>query len=56
MIARRARRDPLPGVRFKREDSDRGLTEVVIATEDPRSEPLEIAGVRFVLVSTEEDR
>ena len=46
----------LPGIRFAREDSDRGLTEVVIATEDPRSEPVEIAGVRFVLVSTEEDR
>ena len=46
----------LPGVRFNREDSDRGLTEVVIETDDPRSEPLEIAGVRFVLVSTEEDR
>jgi hypothetical protein len=46
----------LPGVRFEREDDDRGLTEVVIATENPRSEPLEIAGVRFVLVSTEEDR
>ena len=46
----------LPGVGFEREDDDRGLTEVVIATENPRSEPLEIAGVRFVLVSTEEDR
>jgi len=46
----------LPGVRFESEDDDRGLTEVVIATEDPRSEPVEIAGVRFVLVSTEEDR
>lgn len=46
----------LPGVDFKREDCDRGLTEVVIATEEPRSEPLEVAGVRFVLVSTEEDR
>jgi hypothetical protein len=46
----------LPGIRFAREDSDHGLTEVVIATEDPRSEPVEIAGVRFVLVSTEEDR
>ena len=46
----------LPGVRFNREDSDRGLTEVVIETDDPRSESVEIAGVRFVLVSTEEDR
>jgi hypothetical protein len=46
----------LPSVGFEREDDDRGLTEVVIATENPRSEPLEIAGVRFVLVSTEEDR
>jgi hypothetical protein len=46
----------LPGVRFEREDGDRGLTEVVIATEDPRSEPIDIAGVRFVLISTEEDR
>jgi hypothetical protein len=46
----------LPGVRFEREDDDRGLTEVMIATEDPRSEPIDIAGVRFLLVSTEEDR
>jgi hypothetical protein len=46
----------LPGVRFEREDCDRGLVEVVIATETPRSDPVEIAGVRFVLVSTEEDR
>jgi hypothetical protein len=46
----------LPGLRFTREDSDRGLTEVVIESDDPRPEPLEIAGVRFVLVSTEEDR
>jgi len=46
----------LPGMRFEREDDERGLTEVVIATEDPRSGPVEIAGVRFVLVSTEEDR
>jgi hypothetical protein len=46
----------LPGVRFEREDDDRGLTEVVIATEHPRSDPVEIAGVRFLLVSTEEDR
>jgi hypothetical protein len=45
-----------PGIRFERDDSDRGLTEIVIATEQPRSEPVEIAGVRFVLVSTEEDR
>jgi hypothetical protein len=45
-----------PGIRFERDDSDRGVTEIVIATEQPRSEPLEIAGVRFVLVSTEEDR
>jgi hypothetical protein len=28
----------------------------VIATAQPRSDPVEIAGVRFVLVSTEEDR
>ncbi|HET7050094.1 MAG TPA: VOC family protein [Solirubrobacteraceae bacterium] len=46
----------LPGIRLEREDSDRGLTEIVIATRQPRPEPLEIAGVRFVLVSTEEDR
>jgi Glyoxalase-like domain len=46
----------LPGIRFKREDSDRGLTEIVIATGQPRSGPVEIAGVRFLLVSTEEDR
>jgi predicted enzyme related to lactoylglutathione lyase len=46
----------LPQVRFEREDSDRGLVEVVIAAEHPRSDPVEIAGVRFVLVSTEEDR
>ena len=46
----------LPGIRLRREDSDRGLTEIVIATRQPRPEPLEIAGVRFVLVSTEEDR
>ncbi|MGZ4180948.1 MAG: VOC family protein [Solirubrobacteraceae bacterium] len=46
----------LPGIRFEREDSDRGLTEIAIATEQPRSDPVEIAGVRFVLVSTEEDR
>lgn len=46
----------LPGLRFEREDDDRGPTEVVIATEDPRSEPVKIGGVRFVLVSTEEDR
>jgi glyoxalase-like protein len=46
----------LPGIRLEREDSDRGLTEIVIATGQPRPEPLEIAGVRFVLVSTEEDR
>jgi Glyoxalase-like domain len=45
----------LPRIRFDREDSDRGLTEIVIAAEQPRPEPLEIAGVRFVLVSTEED-
>ena len=48
-----------PGIRFERDDSDRGLTEIVIVTEhslQPRSEPLEIAGVRFVLISTEEDR
>ena len=45
-----------PGIRFERGDSDRGLTEIVIATEQPRSEPVEIAGVRFVLISTEEDR
>ncbi|MFI5039534.1 MAG: hypothetical protein ACHQCG_06300, partial [Solirubrobacterales bacterium] len=45
-----------PGIRFEPDDSDRGLTEIVIATEQPRSEPVEIAGVRFVLVSTEEDR
>lgn len=48
-----------PGIRFVSDDSDRGLTEIVIATEQPqqpRSEPVEIAGVRFVLVSTEEDR
>jgi hypothetical protein len=46
----------LPRIRFEREDSDRGVTEIVIATEQPRSDPVEIAGVRFVLVSTEEDR
>jgi len=46
----------LPGVRFERDDVDRGLTEVVIATNNPRPDPIEIAGVRFVLVSTEEDR
>jgi Glyoxalase-like domain len=46
----------LPRIRFEREDSDRGLTEIVIATEQPRSDPVEIAGVRFVFVSTEEDR
>ncbi|MGZ4254436.1 MAG: hypothetical protein ACXVR2_14425 [Solirubrobacteraceae bacterium] len=46
----------MPGIRFEREDSDRGLTEIAIATEQPRSDPVEIAGVRFVLVSTEEDR
>jgi hypothetical protein len=38
------------------EDSDRGLTEVVIEAQEPRSEPVEIAGVRFVLFSTEEHR
>lgn len=46
----------LPGVRFERDDDDRGLTEVVIATNNPRPDPIKIAGVRFVLVSTEEDR
>ena len=46
----------LPRIGFEREDSDRGLTEIVIATEQPRSDPVEIAGVRFVFVSTEEDR
>jgi hypothetical protein len=46
----------LPRIRFEREDSDRGLTEIVIATQQPRSDPVEIAGVRFVFVSTEEDR
>ncbi|MGZ4185890.1 MAG: VOC family protein [Solirubrobacteraceae bacterium] len=46
----------LPGVRFARDDADRGLTEVVIATKSPRPDPIEIAGVRFMLVSTEEDR
>jgi Glyoxalase-like domain len=46
----------LPRIRFEREDSDRGVTEIVIATEQPRSDPVEIAGVRFVFVSTEEDR
>jgi hypothetical protein len=45
----------LPGIRFERDDGDRGLTEVVIATSNPRPDPIEIAGVRFVLVSTEED-
>jgi hypothetical protein len=45
----------LPGIRFERDDGDRGLTEVVIATNNPRPDPIEIAGVRFVLVSTEED-
>ena len=44
------------GIRFEHDDCDRGLTEIVIATAQPRSEPVEIAGVRFVLVSTEEDR
>jgi hypothetical protein len=47
--------DP-PGIRFEHGDSDRGLTEIVIATAQPRSDAVEIAGVRFVLVSTEEDR
>jgi hypothetical protein len=46
----------LPKLRFEREDSDRGLVEVVIATNTPRSDPVEIAGVRFRLVSNEEDR
>ena len=46
----------LPGVRFARDDDDRGLTEVVIATNNPRPDPIEIAGVRFMLVSTEENR
>jgi hypothetical protein len=46
----------LPRIRFEREDSDRGLTEIVIATQQPRSDPVEIAGVSFVFVSTEEDR
>jgi hypothetical protein len=57
-VARRWRQvigDP-PGIRFEHDDSDRGLTEIVIATAQPRSDPVEIAGVRFVLVSTEEDR
>jgi hypothetical protein len=46
----------LPAVNFERDDDDRGLTDIVIATNHPRPDPVEIAGVRFVLVSTEEDR
>lgn len=46
----------LPAVNFERDDDDRGLTGIVIATNNPRPDPIEIAGVRFVLVSTEEDR
>jgi hypothetical protein len=46
----------LPKLRFEREDSNRGLVEVVIATNAPRSDPVEVAGVRFRLVSNEEDR
>ena len=45
-----------PELRFEREDSDRGLVEVVIATSTPRTDPVEVAGVRFLLVSNEEDR
>jgi hypothetical protein len=46
----------LPMLRFEREDYDRGLVEVVIATGSPRTDPVEIAGVRFLLVPNEEDR
>jgi hypothetical protein len=48
----------LPGLRFAREDSDRGLTEVVIATDDAGRQDgeLEAGGVRFVFLSNEEDR
>jgi hypothetical protein len=46
----------LPRLRFEREESNRGLVEVVIATSTPRTDPVNVAGVRFRLVPNEEDR
>jgi hypothetical protein len=45
----------LPGVQFTADDGERGLIEISIAGQGGARQPFEIGGVRFTMISNEEE-